>query len=228
MSFSLLINGIDGKMGRETVLKAELFPQIKEIIGFDKTKKAPIESKNFKTKYKPFLIDFSSPEGSLSAGLFCLKNKIPAVIGTTGIKENQKRELIKYSKKIPIFISSNMSAAVNLTFIAVEFFAKNLDFDIHIHETHHTAKKDAPSGTALKYAEFIEKAGKKPQITSARIGDIKGEHEIVFAGKGEKIILKHCAFDRGIFSIGAIKAGLWLSSQKPRLYSFLDFFKAKL
>ncbi len=227
MSFSLIINGCEGKMGREVAAQSRLFAQIKEIIGIDKDNNL-FSKTDLKYSHKPLLIDFSSPEGALSALKFCQTNKIPAVIGTTGFSEKQKREILSFSKKIPVFLSSNMSAAVNLTFLAAEFLAGNLDFDIHIHETHHTAKKDAPSGTALTFASFIEKAGKKAAITSARIGDIKGEHEIVFAGPGEKVVLKHCAFDRSIFAGGAIKAGLWLAGKKPGLYNFQDYFKAKI
>ncbi|GAB4028938.1 MAG: hypothetical protein Fur0012_02400 [Elusimicrobiota bacterium] len=159
---------------------------------------------------------------------FCAINKIPAVVGVTGLSSAQKSRMEKISKKIPVFFSPNMSPAVNLTFIIAGLLAKNLDFDIHLHETHHCAKKDAPSGTALRYAEFISKAGKKVSITSARIGDITGEHELVYAGAGEKIVLKHSAFSRDIFADGAIKAGIWLVGKKPGLYSFADWFKTKL
>lgn len=227
MNLSLVINGCEGKMGREVAVQSRFFPQIKEIIGIDK-KNLSVLSESVKFSHRPLLIDFSSVQGALSILKYCLRNKIPAVVGTTGFSEKQKNEILSVSKKIPVFLSSNMSAAVNLTFLAVEFLAKNLDFDIHIHEIHHTAKKDAPSGTALTYASFVQKAGKKPKITSARIGDIKGEHEITFAGPGEKIILKHCAFDRSIFARGAIKAGLWLYQKKNGLYSFQDYFKVRI
>ncbi len=229
MSFSLFINGAAGKMGNIVKVRATKFPQIKSVFLFDIKESEGISllpKGKVKNSKKAFLIDFSSPQGAMSALEFCVKNKMPAVIGSTGFE--QKEILKKASKKIPVFFSPNMSMAVNLTFIISQILAKNLDFDIHIHETHHTAKKDAPSGTALKYAEFIAKAGKKLSISSARVGTITGEHEIVYAGPGEKVTLSHCAYTRDIFADGAIKAGLWLYGKRPGLYSFMDIFKVKI
>lgn len=218
-------------MGQAVRRRSVFFPEIKEIFLFDIKKgegicRLPSSRSSFPGK--SFLIDFSSPQGCMEALEFCAINRIPAVAGATGLSEAQKIKMKKISRKIPVFFSPNMSPAVNLTFIIAGLLAKNLDFDIHLHETHHCAKKDAPSGTALRYAEFISKAGKKVAITSARIGAITGEHELVYAGAGEKIVLKHSAFSRDIFADGAIKAGIWLTGKKPGLYSFADWFKIKL
>lgn len=222
MGIKILLNGAYGKMGRMILNCAKDFSEIEKIFEVDIENKDKAE--NF-IKESDVVIDFSSPEGALEISKISERNLKPVVIGTTGFSEEEIEKIKKISQKIPVFVSPNMSYAVNLTFYIAKILAEKLDFDIHIHEIHHTSKKDAPSGTAIRYADFIKSAGKKASISSARIGNITGEHILTFAGKSEKITLSHTAYSREVFAIGALKVALWLLNQKPGFYNFSDIFK---
>jgi len=218
----ILLNGAQGKMGRMILNCSKNFNDIEEVFLLD------IENKNDAEnliKKSDIVIDFSSPDGTMYIIPFAVEYKKPIIIGTTGFSQEQMDKIKKSSNEIPVFLSPNMSYAVNLTFWITKILAEKLDFDVHIHEIHHSAKKDSPSGTALKYAKFIKDSGKTPNITSARIGNITGEHIITFAGKNEKIILSHTAYSREIFANGALKAALWLIKKTPGLYDFFDILK---
>ncbi len=219
----IILNGGCGKMGKAIteVCKAK-YPEI-EILCVDVVKKegvftlSEIHNLNFDG-----VVDFSSPQGFENALNFSLKKNIPFLSGTTGIRK-EILEKIK-TPTIPIFYSPNMSIGMNICFYVVNLISRKIDADIHIHEIHHKAKKDAPSGTALKLREMV---GKDVPLTSARIGSVVGEHEVVFALDGEKIVVSHTAYTREIFAYGAIKAFKWLVNQKPGFYSFFDFLDIK-
>jgi 4-hydroxy-tetrahydrodipicolinate reductase len=225
---AIFINGARGRMGRAVIECAKEF-KVDKIYRVDKNYED--EAITHKEMYElldknSVLIDFSIPEAALKAMEICSIKKVPVVSGTTGFSKSQFYRIKKYSNKIPIFYSPNMSLAVNLTFTLVELLANKLDFDIHIHEKHHKTKKDRPSGTALKYLEIIKKEGRKAEITSARIGNIVGEHSICFAGADEKITIEHISTSRNIFARGALKAAFWLKGRKNGLYGFKDYFSA--
>ncbi|ODS32932.1 MAG: dihydrodipicolinate reductase [Candidatus Scalindua rubra] len=197
------------------------------------------------------LIDFTSPDSTITRLETCTDNGVAMVIGTTGLKGEQMEQVSRASQKIPCLISPNMSIGVNLLFNLVETVSRILGekSDIEIIEAHHRFKKDAPSGTALKIAEKICSAtgrkkddviiygrkgftGEKPQkqvcIHSIRSGDIVGEHTVIFGDIGERLELVHKAQTRDSFALGAICAAKFIYGKSPGLYKMEDALKDKL
>ncbi|MEF3279489.1 MAG: 4-hydroxy-tetrahydrodipicolinate reductase [Elusimicrobiota bacterium] len=226
---NIVLNGACGKMGRSIIdLCKRKYKEI-NIFPVDIKKDEKVYSiEELKTINFDGIIDFSSPEGSFEIIKLALDLKKPIVIGTTGFSDIQIENIKEYSKKIPIFLSPNMSLGVNICFIVADIISKSIDCDIHINETHHKFKKDAPSGTALQFKKIMESNGKKVSISSSRIGDITGEHEIIFALNGEKILLSHTAYNREIFAEGALTALKWLINQQPGFYNFKNIFEVKI
>jgi 4-hydroxy-tetrahydrodipicolinate reductase len=165
------------------------------------------------------------PESACLYAAGCVRARKPFVTGTTGFSRGQLAALKTSAKKIPVFVSPNMSPAVNLTFAIAALAARRLTgFDVHISEAHHAAKRDAPSGTALRYAEYVALArgGARPPITSARAGDIVGDHTVLYAGPHERVELTHRAHSRALFAAGALKAAAWTAARKPGFYDYFD------
>lgn len=176
------------------------------------------------------VVDFSSPASACAYASACARARKPFVTGTTGFSEKQLAALRTAGRRTAVFFSPNMSPAVNLTFALAALAAKKLKgFDIHISEAHHTAKKDAPSGTALRYAAHIALArgGELPPISSVRAGDIVGDHTVLFAGPHERVELKHMAHSRAVFAAGALKAAAWTAGRKPGYYDYFDLLDLK-
>ena len=191
------------------------------------------------------IIDFTVPECTLEILRIASKLKKKVVIGTTGFNRNQENQIKKYSKKIPILKAGNMSLGVNLLMYLTEIASKSLsdEYLSKIFEVHHKHKKDYPSGTALMLGKgiadgknknlynligkkFLNKKsipyGKKINFNSIRKGEIIGEHEVTFSSGKEIIKLNHEAFDRTLYSDGALTAAKWLINKKPGLYSMRD------
>ena len=220
----ILLNGACGKMGttvKEVVRKS--YPDI-DIIPVDIITADGVfridDVRDFDC-----VIDFSSPDGFISAIKHALRFLKPFVSGTTGIGENEKRLMDDASKKIPVFYSPNMSIGVNICFKLVEAISRQIRCDVYISEVHHRQKKDKPSGTALRFKEIVEKNGLFVDIAALRAGDIVGEHEICFVMSGERIILKHTSLTREIFARGAVEVAKWIINQRHGLYSFSDMLK---
>ena len=196
-------------------------------------------------KKTDILIDFTIPKCTLEVLKIASKLKKKVVIGTTGFNRFQENQIRKYSKKIPILKAGNMSLGVNLLMYLTEITSKSLDEDYlsKIFEVHHKHKKDYPSGTALMLGKgiadgrgknlysligkkFLNKKsfpyGKKINFNSLRKGEIIGEHEVKFSSGKEIITLNHEAFDRTLYSDGALTAAKWLMKKKPGLYSMRD------
>ena len=176
------------------------------------------------------VVDFSTPEAACAFAAACARHRKPFVTGTTGFSPKQTAALRAAARKTRIFASPNMSPAVNLTFALAAAAAKRLkNFDIHISEVHHAAKRDAPSGTALRYAERIALArgGEQPPITSARAGDIIGEHTVLYAGPHERVEITHRAHSRAVFATGALRAAAWLAGRKPGFYDYFDLLELR-
>ena len=166
------------------------------------------------------LVDFTAPAALESNLAIALQYQAAYLIGTTGLSEDQFEQLHSASKHIPVLWASNTSLGANLLFELTHLAAKALsDFKVSIHDTHHVHKKDSPSGTALSLQKAV---GRDCQITSARIGEIVGVHEVLFQSPYETLLLKHEALDRKVFAQGAILAAHFLSKQKPGLYSMKD------
>lgn len=191
------------------------------------------------------VIDFTAPEATLDFAALAAQARCVHVIGTTGMSDEQIAALEPASRHAVIVRAGNMSLGVNLLVQLTKKVAAALDedFDIEIIEGHHHHKVDAPSGTALMLGEAaaegrgvelsdvsdrgrdgITGARKRGDIGfhAIRGGDIVGEHDVLFAAPGERIVLRHLATDRAIFARGALKAALWGQGKSPGQYDMVD------
>ena len=191
------------------------------------------------------IIDFTVPRCTLQVLKIASKLKKKVVIGTTGFTKEQEKLIKKFSKKISILKAGNMSLGINLLMYLTEIASNSLGkkYLSKIFEVHHKHKKDYPSGTALmlgkgiavgKNKNFYNLLGKrylnkktfpygnKINFNSIRKGEIIGEHEVKFSSGKEIVTLNHEAFDRALYSEGALSAAKWLINKKPGLYSMRD------
>lgn len=190
------------------------------------------------------VIDFTSPQATVSHASLAEKHQKALVVGTTGLNSAQEDILKQAAKKAPIIYAANTSLGVNLLAALVEQAAKSLstEFDIEINEMHHRRKMDAPSGTALLLAESAAKgrAADLHKILAAgnrtgerkvgsigfsvlRGGGVVGDHDVLFASDEEIITLSHRALDRNLFAKGALKAAIWAAKkQQSGLYTMRD------
>ncbi len=193
------------------------------------------------------VIDFTSPESSVLHAELAAQAKCVLVIGTTGFVTDQALKINKATNHTPIIRAGNMSVGVNLLAALTHQVARVLDdsFDIEIVEAHHRHKVDSPSGTAFmlgtaaadgRKVDLPDVAALAPRrdglrdareigtigFSSIRGGDIVGEHEVVFAGEGERIVLRHVATDRSIFVRGALQAVRWGIGKPAGNYNMYD------
>jgi 4-hydroxy-tetrahydrodipicolinate reductase len=191
------------------------------------------------------IVDFTVPKCTLEILKIATKLKKRVVIGTTGFTQKEESLIKRYSKKIPILKAGNMSLGVNLLMYLTEIASESLGdkYLSKVFEVHHKHKKDYPSGTALMLGKgiadgknkniynligkkFLNKKsfpfGKKINFNSIRKGEIIGEHEVTFSNNKEIIKLNHEAFDRALYSDGALTAAKWLINKKAGLYSMRD------
>lgn len=222
---NIVLNGGCGKMGKTIInLCEKKYPDFKIYIT-DKTKTNKVyKFDELKEKNIDVIIDFSTSTALENLLDFALKIKKPVVIGTTGYNENDFNKIKKASYDIALFYSPNMSIGVNICFAVSRYISSKIKSDVHIHEIHHKTKKDAPSGTALRFKDIISK-NNTVSVSSSRLGNIVGEHYITFALEYEKIELNHIAYSREIFAQGAIFAAKWILDKKTGLYNFDDIFK---
>ena len=191
------------------------------------------------------VIDFTVPKATTDFAALAAQARIVHVVGTTGMQPDDLAKLEAAARHAVIIRSGNMSLGVNLLAALVKRVAQTLgeDFDIEILEMHHRMKVDAPSGTALMLGQAAAD-GRGVSLDAARVsgrdgitgtrergsigfsairgGDIVGEHDVLFASEGERIILRHVATDRTIFARGALRAALWGQGQKPGRYHMMD------
>ncbi|MHC4994478.1 MAG: 4-hydroxy-tetrahydrodipicolinate reductase [Planctomycetota bacterium] len=191
------------------------------------------------------LIDFSSPAATRVIVQECVDRKIPLVIGTTGLTKEDVAAIDAAGHKIPILYATNFSLVVNVLNVLAARAAQLLGdaYDIEIVEAHHKFKKDAPSGTALTLAEVIcdatdrdfdtdvltGRAGddvtRRPgeiTVQALRLGDVVGEHTVMYATAGERLELKHISTNRDSYAGGAVRAAAWLADKKPGRYAMAD------
>jgi 4-hydroxy-tetrahydrodipicolinate reductase len=167
------------------------------------------------------LIDFTSPKMSVELAALAAQARIVHVIGTTGFSEDDEAKIRAAARHAVIVKSGNMSLGVNLLAGLVKQAAKALPgYDLRIFEMHHRNKVDAPSGTALMLGNASERDD--VAYASLRAGSIVGEHQVILAGPGERVILSHSAEDRSIFAAGALAAAKWGQGKKPGLYAMAD------
>lgn len=191
------------------------------------------------------VIDFTAPAASLRHAAVCAEKKVALVIGTTGFSSEDRAQLAGHAKRIPLLLAPNMSVGVNVLFRLVAEAARALGpaYEVEIAELHHRAKKDAPSGTALRLAEVAAEAlalsprkafvferhgdvGPRPQgaigVQALRGGDVVGDHTVFFLADGERLELTHRATSRDNFARGAIRAARWLAGKAPGFYDMQD------
>jgi 4-hydroxy-tetrahydrodipicolinate reductase len=190
-------------------------------------------------------IDFTVPAATVAAVHAAEAMGVAMVIGTTGLSAAEREQIREASRKIPIVLAPNMSVGVNVLLKLVSDAARALgpSYDLEIVETHHRAKRDAPSGTALMIARAIAAGhgvdyervkrhtrdgdvGPRPRgeigVSSVRGGDVVGEHTAYFFGAAERIEISHRATSRAIFARGAVRAALWAAGKPPGMYSMRD------
>ena len=191
------------------------------------------------------VIDFTAPAATVELATITAQARVVHVIGTTGFDAGDLKRLSGAARHAVIVRAGNMSLGVNLLVQLTKRVAAALDesFDIEIVEAHHNQKIDAPSGTALMLGEAAAEGrnvsldtvadrgrdgitGRRERghigFAAIRGGDVVGEHDVIFAGAGERIILRHVATDRAIFARGALRAALWGQGQKPGEYDMID------
>jgi 4-hydroxy-tetrahydrodipicolinate reductase len=195
------------------------------------------------------LIDFTRPVATVAHVNACAEAGVGAVIGTTGLSEDDKKALVKAGRTIPLVYAPNMSIGVNVLLKLVALAAERLggDYDVEIVEMHHRHKVDAPSGTALQLGEAAAAAlgrdlktdgvfardgvigERKPGaigFAALRGGDVIGDHAVIFAGPGERIELAHKASSRTTFAHGALRAARFVAARRaakaPGLYDMRD------
>jgi len=171
------------------------------------------------------LVDFSVPEASARFAAAAASTRRPIVIGTTGFTPAQRKALDAAARRTAVFVSPNFSPGMSLVFALARRAARALPgFDAWISETHHAAKRDSPSGTALRLAEAVKasRPGRTVGVSSARAGDIVGEHTLLLAGPFERVEITHRAHSRDAFARGALEAALWVRGRRPGLYSMDD------
>jgi 4-hydroxy-tetrahydrodipicolinate reductase len=163
-------------------------------------------------------IEFTEPSAAVGNAKACIDAGCPIVLGTTGWY-SQLNELTQYvaAHNGRLLWAANFSLGVHifaeLARYAGQLLSRVPKFDAHLVETHHTAKKDAPSGTALMLRDAASTLGRDIPITSVRVGSVPGTHEIVFDATYEQITLTHLARDRRVFAEGAVAAAQWLASR---------------
>ena len=254
---NLAITGCMGRMGQQIIKSAKTDKNFKivtltenriinkKILGIN-------PSLNTEKAFKKanLIIDFTVPKCTFEVLKIASKLKKRVVIGTTGFTKREENLIKKYSKKIPILRAGNMSLGINLLMYLTEIASKSLgnNFLSKVFEVHHKHKKDHPSGTALMLGKgiavgknknfykligkkYLNKKsfpyGKKINFNSLRKGEVVGEHEVTFSSGKEIITLNHEAFDRALYSEGALTAAKWLNKKKPGLYSMRNLLNFK-
>ena len=249
---NLAISGCLGRMGQQLIKSSNSNKNFKLVALTENrpiNKKIAGINLNLNTelafKKADVIVDFTVPKCTFDILKIASKLKKKVVIGTTGFTQKEEFLIKKFSKKIPILKAGNMSLGVNLLMYLTEIASKSLNEEYlsKVFEVHHKHKKDYPSGTALMLGrgiaegknknlynligkKFLNKKsfpfGKKINFNSIRKGEIIGEHEVTFSSGKETIRLNHEAFDRALYSDGALTAAKWLINKKPGLYSMRD------
>tara|TARA_Y100000022_G_scaffold21741_1_gene16497 strand:+ start:2416 stop:3192 length:777 start_codon:yes stop_codon:yes gene_type:complete len=254
---NLAVSGCMGRMGQQIIKSVRSNKNFKIVSLTENKKinkkingiKLTVNSENA-FRQANIIIDFTIPKCTFEILKIASKLKKRVVIGTTGFTKNEEKLIQKFSKKIPILKAGNMSLGINLLMYLTEIASSSLgkNFLSKVFEVHHKHKKDYPSGTALMLGKgiavgknknfysligkkYLNKKnfpyGKKINFNSLRKGEIIGEHEVKFSSGKEIITLNHEAFDRTLYSEGALSAAKWLIKKKPGLYSMRDMMNFK-
>ena len=254
---NLAVTGCMGRMGQQIIKSAKLNKNFKLVVLTESKKinkkingiKLDVNTERTFKKVN-LIIDFTIPKCTFQVLKIASKLKKRVVIGTTGFTKNEEKLIKKFSKKIPILKAGNMSLGINLLMYLTEIASSSLgkNFLSKIFEVHHRHKKDYPSVTALMLGKgiavgknknfygllgkkYLNKKtfpyGNKINFNSIRKGEIIGKQEVKFSSGKEIITLNHEAFDRALYSEGALSAAKWLMTKKPGLYSMRDLMNFK-
>ena len=244
-----IMNGCNGAMGQVITRLAKEDPEVEIVAGIDLNDTIdngyPVFTNIWECDVQAdVIVDFSVAKAVDSVIDFAVDKKMPLVLCTTGLTQEQIQKAEAASEKVAVLRSANMSLGVNTVFKLAALGAQVLasaGYDIEIVEKHHNLKLDAPSGTALAIADAMNEAlnneyvykldrsqerarrGKKEiGIQAVRGGNIVGEHEVFFCGPDEVIEIKHTAYSKGIFGKGAIAAAAFLKDKEPGRYAMSD------
>ncbi len=236
----LAISGCLGRMGQRIMalgaadhdfhisclLESPNHPQADQTINGIKITTAPDALRG-----SDILIEFTTPEATMTHLAACRQHRVKMVIGTTGLSPEQRATITSAARTIPIVFSSNMSIGVNIVFKLAEMLAQAApsNYEVRMVEAHHIHKKDAPSGTAKTIAEIIENSSnhKVTDIQAIREGEIVGDHKIIFESGEDVITIDHHAKSRDIFVKGALVAAKFLAAKKTGLFNMQDVLGIK-
>ena len=250
------ICGALGKMGLILIKRVQQYQNLELHSTTDKRikklfNKVEIKKNSLKVFEKTqVIIDFSNPKSTMQILKYANKLKKKVLIGTTGFTNKQEALIKKYSKKIAIFKTGNMSLGINLLEYITRILSKKIpsDYRIGISDNHHKAKIDYPSGTALMLANavakgkrknldklkgkiFLNKKGNlqnnKVNFFITRKGKTVGKHSVIYNNKIENIEIKHTAFSRELFAEGALNAAIWIRKKNKGLFNMQDMFNLK-
>ena len=242
----IIMHGCNGKMGQVITGICNNDPDCEIVAGIDisdhiKTNNYPVFSDiNECNVEADVVVDFASAKAVDGLLDWCKAKKVPLVLCTTGLSDEQVNKVVVYSKEVAILRSANMSLGINMLLKELKSVASILapsGFDIEIVEKHHNQKVDAPSGTALALADSINESlgneytyvydrhavrqkrdAKEIGISAVRGGSIVGEHEVIFAGPDEVITITHTAYSKALFANGAVQAAKYLKGKPAGLY----------
>ncbi|MCR4834412.1 MAG: 4-hydroxy-tetrahydrodipicolinate reductase [Butyrivibrio sp.] len=241
----IIMHGCNGRMGRVITDLVSQESEATIVAGVDKFGNSTGEFPVFDSIEKcdvpaDVIIDFSNASAVDSVLDFAVEKKIPVVLCTTGLSDDQLAKVKETSSKVAVLKSANMSVGVNVLMKVLRDAAPTLaaaGFDIEIVEKHHNQKLDAPSGTAIALADSINdslnneyeyvydrstRREKRPEkeigISAVRGGTIVGDHDVIFAGLDEVVTLSHRAYSRSIFAKGAIEAAKFLAGKPAGMY----------
>lgn len=244
-----IMHGCNGHMGQVITGLIKAAAGIELVAGIDKYTGIANDYPVFESLEKcdveaDVIIDFSNAAAADALLTYCEKKKMPVVLCTTGLSEEQLAKIPEAAKKTAVLKSANMSLGINLLMKLLKEATKVLapaGYDMEIVEKHHNQKLDAPSGTAIALADSMNEAmdeayhyvydrsqerkkrdTKEIGISAVRGGTIVGEHEVLFAGTDEVIEFKHTAYSKTIFGKGAVEAAKFLAGKPAGLYDMSD------
>ncbi len=205
----ILINGY-GAMGKVLEETVKIYNDI-EIAGICRNADDLHKTADFDV-----LIDFSVPDAIYNIAQYCTEKQKPAVLAVTGYSQEQEKIIEELSEKVPVFRAENLSIGINIMKKLIKTVSETLGWNAEIIEKHHIRKKDAPSGTALLLAENINES---IPIHSIRLGNIVGEHCIIFSQGDEILEIRHTALTKKVFAEGAVKAARFIVSAGKGIYN---------
>lgn len=249
----MILHGCCGAMGHTITELAKEMDGIQIVAGIDVKKEDRLGYPVFSsleacTEAADVIVDFASAKAVDHLLDYCGEQKMPLVLCTTGLTEEQLKKVEETASRTAILRSANMSLGINTLLKLLQEAARVLapaGFDVEVVEKHHNKKVDAPSGTALALADSVnealegqyhytydrsaERVKRNPKeigISSVRGGSIVGEHEVIFAGTDEVITFTHTAYSKAIFGKGALEAAMFLAGKEPGRYTMADVIGA--